>query len=150
MIPHFFEKLPVPKITKPGLLKAIAKVKASKSQRDALETAYDIVTTRYGGKRFHTYLFFWKAFQKNPNRLWERNEFLHCTHMNYLLRLLLIESGWFKEREIKLGYALVWYVSIHQYLKVKVGEKWTAVDPWLDAFGGEIGEFRHGFGKRRL
>ncbi len=156
-VPHFLAKEPIHEISHPEFLSAIEKVKSSRSPEEALEISFEIITSRYQGKRFHTYIFLWKAFQRDPNHLWKRTEFLHCTHLNYLLRILLIKSEWFREKDVRIAYSAIWYLSVHQYLQVSlpgsdenIQHKTLAVDPWLHAFGGQLGEFGHGFGKRRL
>lgn len=66
MIPHFFSKEPIGDITNPDLQKAIDEVKKASSKDAALRRAFQLVTQRFCGYRFRTYLFFWKAFEKNP------------------------------------------------------------------------------------
>ncbi len=146
IIPHLFNKEPIGDITNPSLLQAINHVSQSKSKKEALNTAFEIITSRYRGYRFSTYLLFWKAFQKDPNKLWQRTGFMHCTHQNFLLRVLLIKSGWFTEKDIRLGYSLVWYISPHQYLKIKIDKETIAADPWNHRFGVPLGYYAAGFG----
>lgn len=150
MIPHFFSKLPIPVITNKSLQAAIKQVREANSQSEALETAFRIITTRYRGYRFHTFLFFWKAFQSNPNHLWQRTGFLHCTHLNYLLRILLVNSGWFSESDIQLKFTNVYFCSIHQYLRVRMGKSSLALDAWGHVFGVPLGQFWFGTGPRSL
>lgn len=150
MIPHLFSKELIPTISNQDLLRSIEEVKLAKNKREAIEIAFNLITKKYRGFRFRTYLFFWKAFEKDPNTLWEHNGFLHCTQMNYLLRVLLIKSEWFTENEIKLGYSFVWFVSIHQYLIVSVNGKEIALDPWNYYYGYPMGTYAHGFGWRNL
>lgn len=150
MIPHLFAKEPIPPITNPDLHNAIDYVKKAESKEDALKRAFETVTSRYKSFRFGTYLFFWKAWEKDPNRLWQRTGYMHCTQQNYLLRLLLIKSGWFGEEDIDLGYSLVGYISPHQYLKVYLDKDILAADPWNAYFRVPLGSYAHGFGYRSL
>lgn len=144
--PHFFGKEPIPRLTNPDLLAAVAKVRAASGREAALRSAYALITERFVGKRFRTYLLFWLAFETDANRLWQRQGFMHCTQQNYLLRVLLVQSGWFTEDDIRLAYSLVWYVSPHQYLLVRLKRGWLALDPWNDSYSPGFGYFASGFG----
>lgn len=150
VIPHLFSKEVIGEITDPDLLWAVEKVRAAGSKELALKRASEVVTERCRGYRLRTYLYFWKAFETDPNRLWQRTGFMHCTHQNFLLRTLLVKSGWFLEDEIKLGYSLVWYISPHQYLKIKLDDRVVAADPWNHRFGVPLGYYASGFGYKRL
>lgn len=65
----FFEK-PIGEIINPDLKHAIEDVRHASSKKDALEKAFNLVVKRYKGYRFSTYIFFWKIFETNPNKLW--------------------------------------------------------------------------------
>lgn len=145
-----FYKTPLPAITNPDLTSAIDQVKRTRSQQQTIDTAFDLVTSRFESHRFRTYLYLWKAFEDDPNKLWQRQGFLHCHHQNLLLRTLLVKSGWVKEEDIKLGWSLVWYISPHQYLILTLNKSQLALDPWNSKFGAEIGEFATGFGYKSL
>lgn len=150
MIPNFFSKEPIPPITNPALLKAIDEVRACNSKETALQKAFDIVTARFRGYHFMTYILFWKALENDPNKLWERTGFMHCQHQNFLLRILLVESVKFTEADIEHRYSLVWYVSPHQYMVITLPERKIAVDPWNAAFGAKLGQYAFGFGFNQL
>ena len=132
------------------LIIAIDKVKAASSQEEALRVAYQLVSEKFWGKRFATYFLFWKFFEWDVNRLWKRRGFMHCTQQNLLMKTLLVESGWFGKDEVSYGYSLVWHVSPHQYLKVKLNGEWLAVDTWNKRYGARLGEYASGFGKKSL
>ena len=69
-----------------------------------------------------------------------------CTQQNYVLRLLLVKSGKFKDSEIRIKWTLVAYISPHQYLQVKVGKgNWVNVDMWGSSKGVPFGDYSHGF-----
>lgn len=137
-------------IRNPDLLSVIEMVKKASGKKEALQMAYEIVTKKYRGYRFRTYVFFWRLLELDPDLIWKRSGFLHCTQQNLILKTILLESGWFKKSEIKLGHSLVWYVSPHQYLKVKLNNDWLAVDPWNSWFGAKLGEYASGFGMKQL
>jgi len=147
MIPNFFYKTTlIGEIENTDLQNAIKHVHEPSTKKEALEKAFELITNRYKGYRFFTYLFFWKIFEINPNILWQQTGFMHCTQQNFLLRILLVKSGWFTEEDIKFGYSLVWYISPHQYLKVNLNNHIVAVDPWNHRFGVPLGKYAAGFG----
>ncbi|MBU2590291.1 MAG: hypothetical protein KJ939_01490 [Nanoarchaeota archaeon] len=37
------------------------------------------------------------------------------------------------------------YISIHQYLKVKVNSKYVIIDGWARIYGIKFGDYAHGF-----
>ncbi len=150
MVPHFFRKEAIPEITNEDLKKSIDFVSQAKSKEEALQRAYKIITDRFEGHRFHTYIRLHKAFELDPNVLWKRTGFMHCTHQNYLLRVLLVKSGWFDESALSIGHSLVWYISPHQYLRVNLNGKALAVDPWNSRFGAKLGTYATGFGFKEL
>ena len=154
MIPHLFKKEHIPKITNPALKKAISRVKRASDLEDAMKTAaYEInkITEPSGGARFQTLPKIKRAFEKDPNILWSRKGYMHCTHQNYLVRILLVKSGWLKDKQITLGYSLIWYISPHQYLKIKLDKhKTIAIDPWNMNRGAKLGEYATVFGYKKL
>lgn len=151
IIPNFLTKEPLPEITNTNLIAAIDTVRKSSSKKEALEKAYQQITNRYRGYRFLTYTLFWRIFEADPNKLWNRKKFLHCTQQNFLLRTLLIKSGWFTEDDLNLGYSLVCYFSPHQFLKVKINDiTYIAVDTWAYHFGAPMGYYAGGFGYKSL
>lgn len=72
--------------------------------------------------------------------------FLHCTKLNYLIRILLIKGGLFKEEDIELRWTSTWLIFPHQYLKVKINKnKFINVDLWGKAYGIPFGSYARGF-----
>ncbi len=149
-IPNFFVKEPITEISDPDLKTAIELVAAQPTLGAAMETALQIIAEKYDSKRFETYIFFYKWFEVNPNTLWHRKGFLHCTQQNYLFRVLLVESGKLAEEQIEYAYSLVGYISPHQYLKIQIGDKQIAVDPWNYNLGASLGKYATGFGMKSL
>ncbi len=149
-VPHFLKKEPIPEITDKSLQKEIELVKAARTKNEAIEQAMDSVTKKFKSGRFLTYALFWKTWETNPNKLWRRDGFMHCTQENFLVRVILVKSGWVKDEEISYGYGMVWYISPHQYLKIDLdGNKKTALDPWNYYYGAKIGTYASGFGFKR-
>ncbi len=77
--------------------------------------------------------------------LWNESGFMHCTNINYVLRTLLIKSGHFADDDIQIKWTIVWYISPHQYLRIKTGDKYVNVDVWGYVYGIKYGEYAYGF-----
>ncbi len=150
MIPHLLTKEPIPDITNTDLLRAISAVQREPTVEAAMQKALDILSVKFKSHHFRTYIYFWKAFENDPNKLWQRSGFLHCTHYNYLFRVLMVKSGKLRDEQISLGYSLVWFISPHQFLKIRFKNKVIAVDPWHYHFGATIGKYAFGFGSKTL
>ena len=144
MIPHLFSKKSIPRRI-PSMKKEILLLKKTKTKRECLKKAYDIITSKYRGGRVETYLRFHQLFMHDPQKLWKRKGFLHCTQQNYLLRVLLIKSGKFHDDDIQLKLTSIWG-SPHQYLRVSLSERKSLdVDCWSKSFGTPLGKYMHGF-----
>ena len=120
MIPNLFSKLKIPEKLPKDMQRVVEQLKKSKNKEDCLKKAYYIITRKYRGYHVKTYTHFFKVFITDVNKLWDKRGFLHCTHMNYLMRILLVKSGFFKDDEVTPKLTLVWYKSIHQYLSIKI------------------------------
>jgi hypothetical protein len=138
-----FDKYKMPNKLHPELQKVVNQLKR-KSKIDIIKGAYDVVTTKFTSSNWKTYTHLPEIIQRDTNRLWNRN-FLYCTHQNFLIRLILIKTGKFKERDIKLKRGLAHWLSPHQWLRIKVGNKWTDVDAWGRSYGVPFGKNAHGF-----
>lgn len=150
LLPHFLDKESIPPITNRELLEAINVITNQPTLEEAMQAALDILSAKFTARRLQTYIQFYKWFEKDPNRLWRRHGFLHCTQQNYLFRVLMVESGKLRDDQIELGYSLIAYVSPHQYLIVKTDDKTIAVDPWNYSQGASIGRYATGFGMKSL
>lgn len=137
---------PIPNNLPVEMAKCIEEIKLVGDKEQALKQAYSIITSRYKGQRLKTLIYFWKLATSNPHILWTSIDFLHCTNMNFLLRILLVKSGWFTDADIKPRWTLIWFFSPHQYLRVRlVGGNWINVDAWGAAHGIGYGDYAHGF-----
>ena len=142
---HFFKKAPIPDKLPKELEELVLRLKQSKTKKECLWKAYLLLSEKYRGHRMYTYLKIFDAFICDVDKLCTSNGFLHCHNLNYLLRILLIKSGFFSEEDIKLRWSMVWYISPHQYLKIDVGEEVIDVDLWGKAQDIEFGDYAHGF-----
>ncbi len=116
------------------------------NQREALQYAYDALSKKYRGYRVLTFLRLDRFFITDIDTLWQKNGFLHCHHMNYLLRTLLLASGQFTPEAIEARWTQIWLFSPHQYVVVtlETGEQ-VEVDLWGKAYGIPFGGHAHGF-----
>jgi hypothetical protein len=115
------------------------------SQEEALRFAYDTLTQKYRGYRTLTFLRLDRLCITSMETLWNIRGFLHCHHINYLLRTLLLASGQFQVENIEARWTGVWFISPHQYLIVTLnnGQK-IEVDVWARAYGIPFGSHAHG------
>jgi len=132
-----FKKQALPETIPAELTGVIQKLNTeSKDDLEYLTKAYTFITSKYRGGRIKTITNFWVAFQDPIIR---PAGFLPCTSQNYLLRLILVKSGRFKDSDIEIR-VIPLNLFIHQYLRVRVGEKTIAVDPWSAFWGVPLGK----------
>lgn len=125
--------------------KIIIELRKLKTKEQVLQRVYTIITKRYQGRRLHTMLKIFDLFSSSAQDLWNRTGFMHCTNQNFLIALLLIRSGKFKESDIKRKWTLYWGLTPHQYLDIKVQKSWIKVDGWSSAYGIGIGDYARWF-----
>lgn len=142
----FFYKTKLPQKLPIKMEEIVNDLKKCQSKEECLRKVYDILNSKYQGARVMTYLKFPAIFKKDVNFFWNQSGFLHCTNMNYLARILLVESKLFKEEDITPQWTLIWYISPHQYLRVKVAEnKVINMDIWAKNYGINFGDYAKGF-----
>jgi|GEM_PF-976765 len=141
-----FYKSQLPSELPQEILDVIDRLKKTGGREECLKKAYDVLTSKYRGYRFRTLLFPHVLFKRDLEKIWSLSGFLYCNQMNYLLRLLLVKSGWFQDEDIELKWTLIWHISLHQYCRVKLSEKkYINVDIWAKAQGFPLGDYAHGF-----
>lgn len=140
-----FGKTSIPRVVPDDMRRAIDELKRAKNKSDCLRRGYEILIGKYRGYRLKTYLRLGEVFGVDIDELWNKKDFLHCTNINFLMRILLIESGHFREDEVRIRWTLVWYISPHQYLQIKVDNSWVNVDIWGYTHGIKFGDYAHGF-----
>lgn len=93
-----------------------------------------------------TYLRLHHLTIKDVNKLWRKNGFMHCTNVNYVMKFLLVKSGFFEESDIIQQWTQVWYISPHQYLKIRIKDnQFVNIDIWGKVYGINFGDFAKGF-----
>lgn len=127
VVPHLrFGKEPLPTEIPVEFRQVISRLKSqSSTPEEFLHGAYDYLTDRYHGARLQT-LFKWRysflnVFADPPG-------YIPCTVHNYLLRIMLVNSGFFTDEEIRIRTTFLNFF-IHQYLLVQLDKQWIAVDP---------------------
>ena len=145
MIFNLFKKS-VPEKIPESMQLAVRDVSQSSSKQEAVARAYDIVTNKFRGYRLLTYLMVPELFTNTLDKVWAKGGRVHCTVLNYLIRILLVKSGHFKDEDISQRWTLVYYISPHQYLRVHISEdEYINVDAWGRHFGVPFGEYARGF-----
>ncbi|MCF7795003.1 hypothetical protein K9M50_01420 [Patescibacteria group bacterium] len=145
MFPNFFKKEPLPKELNSTFVNIIEHLNSCNNKEEALKEAYNIIATRFKSSRFKLFIRVKRGFMKNPEKMWQK-KFLYCYQDNYLLRLFLVKSKWFKDEDIKLKFSFVYYIIPHQYLKIKIDDnQYMNVDPWGRDYGVKLGDYLYGF-----
>ena len=146
MIPNIFYRPRLPKKLPPGMRRWVDQLRGAPSKETCLRRAYALMSKKYRGYRIKTYTQLLNIFRTDLDTLWNQHGFLHCTTMNYLFRVLLVKSGQFSESDLRFRWCLVWVVSPHQYLQVRIRPGiWIDVDLWGKAYGIKLGDHAQGF-----
>lgn len=146
MIPNFFSKKEIPEKLPEGMEEIVKKLKKSKNKEECLRKTYDLLTKKYRGDIIKTYSCLPRILVKDVNELWSKSGYLHCTHLNYLLRIFLVKSGFFKDEDIGLKWTLLGYISPHQYLEIRFSQNaFINIDVWANHYGIMFGDYAHGF-----
>jgi hypothetical protein len=116
----------------------------SNSPKEFLELTYNFLGTKYHSERLATVLKFHYLF-KDLEDIWSRAGFIPCNQSNFLMRIFLVRSGFFKDEEIRRRHVFVNFVP-HQYLQVKLDNKWLDVDVGEKYRGMPIGKHLKYFG----
>lgn len=135
--------------TYPTLPDLVEQIRAMGDAHASLRYAYGILIEKYYGDRMKTITRMLHIFQNDPELIWKRSGFLHCTGFNRLLKYLMLESGRFTPDQIRFRWTLIFGFSPHEYLQVKIGEKWISVDGWGARYGVPFGEYARFFKKFR-
>ncbi|MFA4941118.1 MAG: hypothetical protein WC582_00770 [Patescibacteria group bacterium] len=145
-VPHLsFWQSPVPETIPREMEETIEKLKTqSSSPKEFLELSFNYLGKKYHSERLATILKFSYLF-KNLENVWVTNGFIPCTQSNFLLRIFLVKSGFFREDDIRRRHVFVNFVP-HQYLQVKLDDKWLDVDVGEKHRGMPIGKHLKYFG----
>lgn len=141
----FFGKTKLPNTIPFDMENIIVGLRNLNSQEECLKEVYKVLSEKYRGFRIITYLRILGVFRKDVQFLWRQSGFMHCTNINYLFRVLLVKSGKFNEDDVRIRWTMIWCISPHQYLQVRLNDKWIDVDVWGKSYGVEFGDHSYGF-----
>ncbi len=143
---YLFGKSALPLDVSSEMSEELARLQKCRTKELYLKEAYNLITTRYESGRVDTVLRIHELFSASTGDLWNRNGFLHCTNQNYLLAVLLVKGGHFRESDIRPKWTLIAYFSPHQYLKIRLDrDTWINVDCWGRHYGVRFGDYARGF-----
>lgn len=142
---NFFTPPRVPARLPADLELEIEKLQRCETKDEVLAVAYDLLTQKYRGYRLKTFTRLFDLFDVDVHNLWAKNGFLHCTNMNYLMKILLLGSQKFGEEDIRFRWTLIQFYSPHEYLRVRTNnDECIDVDVWGKAYGIKLGSYAHG------
>ena len=151
MIPGLHKKLPIPKTVPKELQLKIKQYSKNKNKEEFLKKCFDYVTKNFGGHRINLFLKFSRLYQNDINKIIKTKGYMHCTTMNYLIRIMAIKSKLFTEKDIKIKLTNTWFIATHQYLEIKLSKnKKITLDPWNYQFGINYGDIGKGFDSFKL
>ncbi len=143
---YFLSKTKIPNSLPGDIEEVVEELRSLSSQDECLKRAYEIMTSRYRGYRLRTFNRFFQIFTFDLQKLWKKKGFIHCHNANYLMRVLLVGSGFFKNEDIENKWTLIWHISLHQYLRIRQENgKYINVDIWGAHYGYDFGNYVHGF-----
>lgn len=117
-------------IIPPSIKETVTILRNTNDRESYLKMTYDILTHKYHGERIRTVTHIFALLVQDTEKLWRKSGFLHCTHLNILLKTLLIESGLFAEKDVRFQWTHIWYIFPHQYTEVRINNTWIAIDVW--------------------
>lgn len=144
MIHNLFFRAKIPGKIPGEYQRVISKIKkSSKNKHEFLKRSYNFLAKKYLGVRLN--LRYAELFGIDLKKVWKK-KIIFCNTMNYLLRLFLIKSRMFAEKDIRIKWSLVLFVSPHQYLQIRASRnKWINVDLWGQDHGIKFGDYARGF-----
>lgn len=146
MIPNLFKKIPIPNNIPKELNTKIKEFSKSKNKEIFLKKSFFYIVNNWGGNRINLICKFSRLYQKDLNKIIQTKGYMHCTTMNYLLRIMAVKSGLFDDKDIKIKLTNSWYLAPHQYLEVKISNKKKIfLDPWNYQYGINYGNYGSGF-----
>lgn len=146
IIPHLgFKEDKLPDLIPESMAEKIIELKnKAENQEQFLNLAYDFLGFKYSTGRLNTIIKFNYLF-KSLKEAWMTDGYAPCTISNYILKIFLVKSGWFKEEDIKRRQIFFNFI-LHQYLQVKINDKWLDVDVGEKQRGLPIGRHLKYFG----
>ena len=116
----------------------------SKTPHDYIRECADHILSDKHCARIKAFFIFPRALERNLSVLFKRRGFLHCNHLNQLMRVMLARSKFFSDDDIRIRTVFLNFF-VHQYLQVRVAGQWYDVDLGADHFGIPLGKHAWGF-----
>ncbi len=116
--------------------------KKAKTDLEFVKLAYEYITGRFYVSRLLSLLRVYYAW-RDPFSFEVGH--VQCTILNYLLRMMLVRSGRFKEEDIRVE-TVPFNMWVHQYLELNVNNELIYVDPGGKSLGRKFGERAIWFG----
>lgn len=147
MIPNLFTKQAITGKIPEILENKISEIlKISKDKVEFLKNSFFYIVWNRSWSRCNLIYKFDRLFEKNISKIIDSKWYLHCTTMNFLLRIMAVRSGLFKDEDIKLKLTNSRYIAPHQYLKIRLSEdEIINLDPWNYQFWIDYGKYWSGF-----
>ncbi|MFH1592694.1 MAG: hypothetical protein ABIB47_04995 [Candidatus Woesearchaeota archaeon] len=125
------------------LKKEISKLRKIKAKKKVILESLNFIKKNFESNSLLLFLKLHRHYYKDLSSILKKRGFFPCHILAFILRVLLIESGRFKEEDIKVHYTFYSGI-IHEYLKVFVKNNWVNVDPWAYNQGVPFGKFGMG------
>lgn len=113
-------------------IKQLANKLKAKTQEQTLRNVYNYVTKNYEGReKKYKLACYPRLFLYDVNKLIQKRQFIACHIQNHVTRTLLVNTGQFKESDIKRKWTITKFITIHQYLIVKTDKAKYYIDPFM-------------------
>ncbi len=113
-------------------VKSIANKLKTKTKEQTLRNIFKYVTKKYTSYEDQFQLAIVpKWFYNNPEKLLKKSQFLPCCVQNLVIRTLLVNTGQFKNSDIKSMAMITKKLTAHQYLTIKVDNQKYKVDAYF-------------------
>ncbi|MCK5449361.1 hypothetical protein KAI32_00690 [Candidatus Pacearchaeota archaeon] len=123
MILNIFRRIEIPDVIPKQLDIKIKEFSKSRDKEEFLHKSFLYIVSNWGGSRINTILKFFRGYQTNLNKIIKMKGYMPCVTMNYLLRVMVVKSGFFEDKDIKIKLTNSWFIVPHQYLEIKISNK---------------------------
>ena len=123
------KKRDIPKKIPKELEQEINKLKKIKNKEKFLKAALGYIRKNFRSDIPLLFTKISKHFYKDLEEIMKEKGFFPCHIQNFILKVILIKSKKFSNKDIEYQYCFYSGV-IHSYLKVKINGKYINADPW--------------------
>jgi len=111
------------------LKKEILKLKKITDKKKCILAALKYIKRNFKSTYFLLFIQLHKHYYSNLSNIIKKKGFWPCHIQLFILKVLIIKSGKFKDKDIQTHYS-IYNGVIHEYLKIKLNNNWIDVDPW--------------------